>query len=371
MKKIITAIVLATISLYPASDFKIMNEGEDSDSIVVQISGKGEFCEFNFESTGKIYSNSCLELVNENGGRIYCTPQKKICKNYFQIREFLFPPPPSQQVSPEISQITVSKLDWKSIERKALPITQNNINEYIQRINKAANYVSLRDSQIQKAIKVYKEPIEDMGYGFDETILNITKVLMNVNSDSHLAYTTHELWNNIVQMALLDPTASVLENYVSRDTMEKLFIFNKFRYFKESDLLALNHVRACQERNNGVCYASQYAQVLLDSGFITNKDRNTYSDNPVANAQMQQIFALAQKSRQNSVYASKEVKNLWVIRKLLGKVSSNFWKYLTYTDGSAVINSWFLDGMENKNEKSFRVNDQMYRELSQYDPWWN
>lgn len=43
----------------------------------------------------------------------------------------------------------------------------------------SAKAVSMGDSNIEKAIQIYKVPLEDMGYNFDATIINTIKVLQN------------------------------------------------------------------------------------------------------------------------------------------------------------------------------------------------
>lgn len=61
----------------------------------------------------------------------------------------------------------------------AMPIAQDNINEYQKKMSVSAKAVSMGDSNIEKAIQIYKVPLEDMEYDFDATIINTIKVLQN------------------------------------------------------------------------------------------------------------------------------------------------------------------------------------------------
>lgn len=92
MKKIILTVLLAITSLYSTNNLIVLNGEEDSDVAEIEISGNGESCRLDFESTGKIYSKSCLSIVNSKGVKIYCTPKKKMCKTYDEIYTFIFEP---------------------------------------------------------------------------------------------------------------------------------------------------------------------------------------------------------------------------------------------------------------------------------------
>jgi len=53
---------------------------------------------------------------------------------------------------------------------KAMPMTQENMSEYIQHISEAAKSIDMGASMPSKVRQEFKEPLERMGYDFDATV---------------------------------------------------------------------------------------------------------------------------------------------------------------------------------------------------------
>jgi len=68
----------------------VMNRDEvDTDTLEVKIEGNGESCILFYDSTNSIYKNTCKYMKNSKGVKIYCTPRKKMCKTYSEIRNYV------------------------------------------------------------------------------------------------------------------------------------------------------------------------------------------------------------------------------------------------------------------------------------------
>ena len=93
MKKTLLTFLLAITTIYSANNLRVLNAGEDSDTVEVEMKGNGESCKLWFASTGDIDKGSCHYMVNSKGVKIYCTPKKKMCKTYDEIHAFIFTPP--------------------------------------------------------------------------------------------------------------------------------------------------------------------------------------------------------------------------------------------------------------------------------------
>ena len=99
----------------------------------------------------------------------------------------------------------------------AMPITQDNINEYTKKMSVSAKAVSMGDSNIEKAIQIYKVPLEDMGYDFDATVINTVKVLQNTGYTS-LSTATMKILLPILHIVNENPELVVEHGLVSEDT---------------------------------------------------------------------------------------------------------------------------------------------------------
>ncbi len=76
------------------NNMMVLNELEDSDVAEIEMRGNGESCRLSFGSDGVIYDTSCFAIVNSKGLKVYCTPNKKLCKTYAEIYAFIFNPRP-------------------------------------------------------------------------------------------------------------------------------------------------------------------------------------------------------------------------------------------------------------------------------------
>lgn len=117
----------------------------------------------------------------------------------------------------------------------AMPITQDNINEYAKKMSVSVKSVSMGDNNIKKAIQIYKVPLEDMGYDFDATIINTIKVLQNAGYTA-LSTTTMKILLPILHIVNENSELVVEDGLVSEDTKDKILIYNKFHKMDDNTI---------------------------------------------------------------------------------------------------------------------------------------
>jgi len=236
----------------------------------------------------------------------------------------------------------------------AMPITVNNINTYLRKQNIISQSISLGDTMMDKIIKTYKVPLDEMGYDFDATIINTTKVLKRV-SYNRLAVTTFNILNSIMQYVSQYPQESVDKGFVKQDTRDKILTYLKYSEFNENIILALNYVKKCQRKYNGLCSANQYAKILLDNKFL---DPNRHTSSPLPKSMLSVFESNGQKS----------TSSLDLTTMFMSKIKHprEFGKYIEDINGNEInVNFLFSE-----YTKSFRLKNNVQKIIDGYNPWW-
>ena len=205
---------------------------------------------------------------------------------------------------------------------------------------------------MDKVIKTYKIPLDDMGYNFDTTILVTTKVLRKAPYNQLSVYTFNIL-NDVMQYVKMYPQESVEKGFVEIETRDKILSYLKYSEFNENIIQALNYVRQCQQLNNGMCSTKQYSKLLLDNQFIVPGE--ALNNLPES---MRKLVASQNKTltpnRLTGMFHTK-VKN-----------ASEFSKYIEDKNGNHV-NEVFLFS---EYTKPFRLKSNAQKVIDEYKPWW-
>ncbi len=238
----------------------------------------------------------------------------------------------------------------------AMPITQDNINKYAKKMSVSAKAVSMGDSNIEKAIQIYKVPLEDMGYNFDATIINTIKALQHASYTS-LSTTTMQILLPILHIINENPKLVVENNFVSEDTRDKILMYNKFHEMNPKTIQVLKFVEKCQSENNGLCTIKQYMQILLSSNLIDYSSRDAETQAKIKSLTVENMFTNEQHTT-------------------LTQYDSNFQnqisyqelgKYLIHENGKKVNGNWFIS----EHTKPFKLRESTNKELRNYNPWWS
>jgi len=238
----------------------------------------------------------------------------------------------------------------------ALPITMDNMQTYNQKRINASQNIPLGASAIDKAIQIYKLPLEEMGYSFDATIINTTKVLRKAQYNQ-LSVHTHSVINDIMQYVNMYPEQSIDRNFVDTDTKNKILLFLKYSEFNQNTIQALNYVRQCQKLNNGICSSKQYSRILLDNKFIDSKVDTKKLEQMLGKNMSQHIAS------QNTTLTDTRLTGLFHSK--VGN-ASEFGKYIEDRDGQQ-INVGFLFS---EYTKPFKLKDNAQKAIDEYNPWW-
>jgi len=266
-----------------------------------------------------------------------------------------------------------------------MPITQDNINEYTKKMSVSVKVVSIGDSNIEKAIQIYKVPLEDMGYDFDATIINSVKLLQNAGY-TPLASTTMKILLPILQIVNKNPKLVVEDGFVSEDTKNKILMYNKFKEMKPEVMQALKYVAECQDNNNNICTIQQYVKTLLDSNFLSPRENYEYKTE-FSNLSVDNVFYKVDKKERSRLASAifedrnnqKAYDNFEKKVKIHKDVSTHyksrfgykvphmeFGKYLVYQNGKKVN----ANGLIADWRKHFKLKDGTIEQLKNYNPWW-
>jgi hypothetical protein len=218
-----------------------------------------------------------------------------------------------------------------------MPISMDNIKLYFQKQHEVSKSVALGGSKMDKIIKIYKTPLDEMGYNFDATILATTKVLRKAPYNQ-LSVAAHNILNDVMQYVKMYPQESVDKGFVKVKTRDKILTYLKYSEFNENVIQALNYVRQCQQSNNGICRVKQYVNILLDNKFLVPSQNQTLTPYHLLNMFCGKI-----------------------------KSESEFEKYIEDKNGDIInVNSLFLT----EDYKAFRLKDNVQNIIDSYDPWW-
>ncbi len=83
------ASMVGSVALCFAGDLMLLDHGEDSDVVQVQMQKGRDVCKLWVDSAGGVERGSCHRAVNSRHTIIYCTPRKKLCKTQQEVRDFV------------------------------------------------------------------------------------------------------------------------------------------------------------------------------------------------------------------------------------------------------------------------------------------
>lgn len=239
--------------------------------------------------------------------------------------------------------IIFTECNGENYSNKAMPITIDNLKLYNQKKNKASQSVALGGSVMDNVIKIYKKPLDSMGYDFDKTILETTKVLKKTPNNSVYLFYAFNILNHVTQYVKMYPQESVNKGFVKVETRDKILSYLKYSEFNENIIQALKYVRECQQINNGICSAGQYSKILLDNKFIVPNIEDTNQDD-------EDTFRF-----RLTVMFDGKVRN-----------GHEFGKYIEDENGNDInVNSLFEE-----DTNLFKLKDNAQEAINGYNPWW-
>jgi hypothetical protein len=236
-----------------------------------------------------------------------------------------------------------------------MPITIENMSEYLKSITKAEKSISIGENSITSAIKQYKKPIEDMGYNFDETILH-TAIVLDTPRNSRLFMAAQQVLVQIISVIQADKEGAISQGFVTKDTANKILTYWKFQGINENTIKALKLVKECQSKGNGLCTIKNYITIVLDSKFINSSKRGRQTLNAINNLTSNNFF-----DGKNSTASYS-----WIYDFGQQVHKKEFCKYLVHKDGSQINpNSFF-----SSHTKPFKLKEGTIVLLNSFDPWW-
>ena len=153
---------------------------------------------------------------------------------------------------------------------KSMPMTQENMSKYIQNIAHASKSVDIGDSIFDKAIQIYKKPLENMGYNFDSTLISMTKLFANaqLTNFTQITYNMARIYSQLLLLISKNPDLLVSKGFIDEETKRKLLLYLHFKEMKPETIQALQYVQQCQNSNNGICTISSYVAILMSNNFV-------------------------------------------------------------------------------------------------------
>lgn len=139
----------------------------------------------------------------------------------------------------------------------AMPLTQENVDDYMHRVDEATQKVDQSAELFEKMYEAFKKPLEDMGYDFEETLLNTEKASYNQQnvSDVNAVSNMGIMVNNILQGVYQDKSGAVSSKFISQETLDKLDLYENLHAIHDFKSLFnfLDMVIECENMGGGVC----------------------------------------------------------------------------------------------------------------------
>lgn len=239
---------------------------------------------------------------------------------------------------------------------KAMPMTQENMSEYIQNIAQASKTVDISNSIFEKAIQIYKNPLDNMGYDFDSTLISMTKLFANeqLTNFTQITYNMARIHSQLLLVISKNPDLLVSKGFIDEQTKRKLLLYLHFKEMKPETIQALKYVQQCQNSNNGICTISRYVDILISNNFV--KPTNNLDKKRFQNLSSSNIF-----KKEN--YIPLTMFSMTFDRQVNSQI---FEKYIVYQDGKKVNANGFIEYCK----KPFKLKNGTIEELNNYDPWW-
>lgn len=163
--------------------------------------------------------------------------------------------------------LTTMMLFLEGCSKDAMPITANNVQEYFKATNEAANNMDASLSEVERMKVVAREPLENMGYDFDATLLASLK---NINNSNEAKLALINEFSFVVDTVNKNPDESVKKGLVSEETKNKLLLFKKYTFSSKEELTKqmnmINLIRQCQSENNNICTAESFFNIMVKNG---------------------------------------------------------------------------------------------------------
>lgn len=103
-----------------------------------------------------------------------------------------------------------------------MPLTTNNIDEYLHRTIKASKNIPLGTNSVDAAIYIFKMPIIDMGYNFDDTLLNSIKTLRNIDQPSIASQKVSAFLIPILMVIHENRESVIQKKFISKNTLDEI-----------------------------------------------------------------------------------------------------------------------------------------------------
>lgn len=148
---------------------------------------------------------------------------------------------------------------------KPMPLSQNNIEEYAEKLGKIADaYEPKPDATIVDAyVDTYKKAMSKVGYDFDATYryMLVYDRMTGTNPESQLMANAHQ--------AIFDKTDECLQKgLISQRTKDLVEMRKKGAVeLQSNEILALDWLRECQKRGpDGLCNSQNFLNVIMQGG---------------------------------------------------------------------------------------------------------
>jgi len=275
---------------------------------------------------------------------------------------------------------------------KAMPMTQENMSEYVQQVSEATKSIDMSASMPSKVKQGFKKPLERMGYDFDATVINMTKVFADAKLTDFTQITAEmaKTHDQILYAIQQQPEQLVIEGFISKETKNKILTYLYFREMTPKTIQALKYVEECQAKNGGICKIKQYVKILLNSNFVTPSKYCEYKTE-FSNLSVAEVFYKINKKEEQRLAsaqfvfdknklkeAKKQYKEFKQQEKIYQRVSDEYKNRFSHNLNKLLFSKYLVDQKGEKLNsfsiaywtKPFRLKDGTIKELSYYDPWW-
>jgi len=229
----------------------------------------------------------------------------------------------------------------------AMKFSDENVKEFSQELNDASESIDLNMTQSERLKILIKEPLNDMGYSLDATLLEFIKLKSTHITGYHplgSAEVFLQIFDPLTEFAINNPKLVVDKDILEEDTVEKLKKYYKYRNLNKKSIQVINYVEECQKSNNGDCTIKQFVTILFNNNFVKKDAKLTAqnfwdSKNDTAKFQFQSNLTSG-----------------------LGSIE----KYVVWKNGSKINTNFMFD---DKNKK-LKLSDNALKDLEEYNPWW-
>lgn len=167
----------------------------------------------------------------------------------------------------------------------AMPLTQENVDDYMHRVDEATQKVDQSAELFEKMYEAFKKPLEDMGYDFEETLLNTKKASYNQQnlSDVNAVSNMGIMVNNILQGVYQDKEGAVASKFISQEAIDKLDSYENLHAIHDFKSLFnfFDMVIECENMGGGVCSGPNMIGLLQKNIPLSEEMRSNMGNDPM------------------------------------------------------------------------------------------